>query len=250
MKPKILLLITFLFLLSLISFSQIKSGSVTYAFKAPLKQDSTIVISDRASKMIKHIRDEINNFEATLLFSGSKASFILSKDMDIDNQTKYYRKSAKGLFNLKDSYFADIETGSISRESEFDGRKFIIVSKIKDLKWKLTNKTKKIGNYVCYKAETTSSYETRKGKRFLAITAWYTPEIAVPFGPKNYVGLPGLILELEEGKDRISFIAKDLKFDKKNKINEPKDGIRVTEKEYNEIVNFGNKKYFNSIIDR
>jgi len=87
MKPKLYILISFRFFLKLISFSQIKSGSVTYIFKAPLKQDYIIVISKRASEMIKHIRDEINNFEATLLFSGGKASFILSKNMDIDNQT-------------------------------------------------------------------------------------------------------------------------------------------------------------------
>lgn len=231
-------------------FSQIISGSVTYVLKAPLKQDTTVVISERASKAITHIRDEINNFEATLLFYENKASFILLEEMEIDKKTKYYRKSAKGLFNLKGSYFADLEKGIISRESEFDGRNYIIVSKTEDLKWKLINKTKKIGNYICYKAETTSSYETRKGKKYLDITAWYTPEIAVRLGPKNYVGLPGLILELEEGKDRLFFVAKNLKFNIKNRPKEPKDGIKVTEKEYNEIVNYGNKKYFNSLINR
>jgi len=41
-----------------------------------------------------------------------------------------------------------------------------------------------------------------------------------------------------------------MKFNTKNKPNEPKDGIKVTDKEYIEIVNYGNKKYFNSIIDR
>lgn len=59
--------------------------------------------------------------------------------------------------------------------------------------WTLTNERKTIEDYVCYKAtkqvyiDTSDSYKT--------ITAWYTPEIPVPYGPSGYGGLPGLILE-------------------------------------------------------
>jgi GLPGLI family protein len=34
----------------------------------------------------------------------------------------------------------------------------------------------------------------------VTITAWYTPEIPVNQGPENYWGLPGLILEINDGK--------------------------------------------------
>jgi predicted GIY-YIG superfamily endonuclease len=34
----------------------------------------------------------------------------------------------------------------------------------------------------------------------ISITAWYTPEIPINQGPENYWGLPGLILEVTDGK--------------------------------------------------
>lgn len=35
------------------------------------------------------------------------------------------------------------------------------------------------------------------------MTAWYTPEIPVNQGPENYWGLPGLILEINDGTTTI-----------------------------------------------
>jgi GLPGLI family protein len=37
----------------------------------------------------------------------------------------------------------------------------------------------------------------------VTITAWYTPEIPVSQGPEGYWGLPGLILEVNDGKTTI-----------------------------------------------
>ena len=37
----------------------------------------------------------------------------------------------------------------------------------------------------------------------ITITAWYSPEIPVSQGPENYWGLPGLILEVNDGKTTI-----------------------------------------------
>lgn len=56
-----------------------------------------------------------------------------------------------------------------------------------ELGWKLTGETKKIHDFSCVKA--TTSY---RGRNWIA---WFTPEIAVPYGPWKLHGLPGLILE-------------------------------------------------------
>ncbi len=55
--------------------------------------------------------------------------------------------------------------------------------------------SKKIGDYICYKA-TTIVENHRKIKS--EIVVWFTPEIPFQYGPKNYGGLPGLILALQE----------------------------------------------------
>jgi GLPGLI family protein len=68
-----------------------------------------------------------------------------------------------------------------------------------DLKsnWVLTNETKLIDNYLCYKA--TNIYKvTNDTKTFLhPVIAWYCPQIPYHYGPNGYGNLPGLILELQ-----------------------------------------------------
>lgn len=50
--------------------------------------------------------------------------------------------------------------------------------------WKITTETKKINNFLCYKA--------------IPIEARFCPEIPLPYGPENYAGLPGSIFEVYE----------------------------------------------------
>ena len=37
----------------------------------------------------------------------------------------------------------------------------------------------------------------------ITITVWYTPQIPVNTGPGNYQGLPGLILEVNDGTETV-----------------------------------------------
>jgi GLPGLI family protein len=69
----------------------------------------------------------------------------------------------------------------------------------------------------------------------ITITAWYTPEIPVNQGPEGYWGLPGLILEVNDGKTTI-FVQKCLNPKDKVEIKAPNNGKEVSQKEYDEIV--------------
>ncbi|MGR7812994.1 GLPGLI family protein [Lacinutrix undariae] len=90
--------------------------------------------------------------------------------------------------------------------------------------WKLLNETKKIGNYTCYKA-----IQNLKSP----ITAWYTPEIPVPFGPKTYNGLPGMILEVIMGDIRIFASHVSLNPTEIQNIQKPEKGIKISEEAFN-----------------
>lgn len=67
-----------------------------------------------------------------------------------------------------------------------------------DLKnnWILTNETKLIDKYLCYKA--TNVYTVLNGSKIFShpVIAWYCPKLPFPYGPVGYGNLPGLILEL------------------------------------------------------
>lgn len=100
------------------------------------------------------------------------------------------------------------------------------------MEWILTQKQKKIGNYVCYLA--TAVYKT-----YLSTTkveAWFTPDISVSTGPMSFIGLQGLVLELKTNK--LQFVATNIVLSPKEKIQikRPAKGIKVTSDKFEEIL--------------
>ena len=75
-------------------------------------------------------------------------------------------------------------------------------------KWKLENKTKKIGSFLCNKA--TIKF---RGRNY---TAWYTLAIPVPFGPWKFKNLPGLILEVYDTNKEFHIFSNKVRINKKN----------------------------------
>lgn len=70
----------------------------------------------------------------------------------------------------------------------------------------------------------------------IIVTAWYTMDVPVPQGPENYWGLPGLILEVSDGKTTILCSKIVINPKDKKEIKAPKNGKVVTQKEYDKIV--------------
>jgi GLPGLI family protein len=70
----------------------------------------------------------------------------------------------------------------------------------------------------------------------VVITAWYTPEIPINQGPENYWGLPGLILEVNDGRTTILCSKIVLNVKEKTIIKAPAKGKVVSQKEYDETV--------------
>lgn len=141
-------------------------------------------------------------------------------------------------------------------EDEIFGKEFLIVEPLVQPEWKLIDETKKIGDYNCFKAELVipvSEKQKKEYEEFLkkeekkpalfkmekpedkVITAWYTPEIPVNFGPDNYWGLPGLILEVSEEKLIILCSKVVLSNKEKTKIKAPNTGEKVSQKKFDEI---------------
>ena len=66
-------------------------------------------------------------------------------------------------------------------------------------KWKTDNGTKTICGYTCMKATC-----TWRGRDY---TAWYSPQIPVPYGPWKFGGLPGLIIAVSDATGEYSWEA-------------------------------------------
>ena len=70
----------------------------------------------------------------------------------------------------------------------------------------------------------------------ITITAWYTPEIPINQGQEGYWGLPGLILEVNDGKTVILCSKVVLNSKEKVEIKAPTNGKDISQKEYDKTV--------------
>ncbi|MGL2962239.1 GLPGLI family protein [Flavobacterium sp. RSB2_4_14] len=174
--------------------------------------------------------------------------------------------SFKVSFSGEGKKYLNVKEKNSITEDEIFGKEFLIVEPLEKLDWKLGNETKKIGDYTCFKAELLVPVTDKQRKdyeEFLkkeetkpslfkmeepkdkTIIAWYTPEIPVSFGPNNYWGLPGLILEINE-EDKIILCSKvTLSNKEKAKIKVPNTGEKVSQKKFDEIQ----KKKMDSMKD-
>lgn len=170
--------------------------------------------------------------------------------------------SANGGFSISVSFsgegkkYLNLKDKICIEEADIFGKEFLIVEPLEKPDWKLLNETKKIGDYNCFKAELivqVTEKQKEEYKDFLkkeetkpslfkmeepkdkTIVAWYTPEIPVSFGPNNYWGLPGLILEINEDETIILCSKVTLSNKEKSKIKVPNTGDKVTQKKFDEI---------------
>lgn len=153
-----------------------------------------------------------------------------------------------------DIYFKNIKEKRYVNKTEVMGKRFLIKDVIPDFKWELSSETKNIGNYTCYKAtfsreedQTQLNMENGEAKERtkkvkVVTTAWYTPQIPISNGPKEFGGLPGLILELKEGELTIVCTEVVLNPSDKIVIKEPTKGKKITQLKYEKIMDEKSKE--------
>jgi GLPGLI family protein len=173
-------------------------------------------------------------------------------------------------------HYKNVKEKKFALEKEVFGKEFLISDSLPAIAWKMEAETKKIGNYTCYKATAlvpasqsdfrnmrpksaeklkaeedakkaagTPTTEAEKRTNFMdqmemakevTITAWYAPEIPVNQGPENYWGLPGLILEVSDGRTTILCSKVVLNAKEKVEIKAPTKGKKVTQAEFDDTV--------------
>lgn len=216
--------------INLNTFSQIKSGTIEYGltFSDDAQLDSG-QLGDymKDAKKNAHLMNFVLDFENDEMIFYKKESLNTNENGDIAFAEafsgvfgKYYRtKNVKSIFNDVD----DPNTGH-----------YIIENKI-HIDWTFTNETKQIDQYQCFKATTFITIKNSVGEFKRAVIAWYCPSIPVPFGPKGYGDLPGLILELQERN--VIFGAKKINLNQTSiPIVKPDIKKAISETEYNTIL--------------
>lgn len=227
-------------------------------------------------------------FEKTFILNFDKNASIYKEEEKLDAPGQGGAGRMKMMTSFMGgggTYYKNIKEKSYTVDKEVFGKEFLIKDSLPKYNWVLTEETKKIGDYTCFKATTTiepskSDFRNMRMKREeqriekklekqgnttgstteenkkdekekakttnfmdqvelpkeITITAWYCPEIPINQGPEGYWGLPGLILEVSDGKTIILCSKLALNTKDKVEIKAPTGGDKVTQKEFDEIM--------------
>ncbi len=127
--------------------------------------------------------------------------------------------------------FFEMEKSKTIEQREFMTRMFLIEGKIEQGGWKMTGEQKIILDYPCFQAVK----ENDEGEKTIV---WFSPSIPVSSGPSTFLGLPGLVLqvELNDGDRKITALSVDLKEIDKKLLVKPKKGKKVNQEEFDQIM--------------
>ncbi len=227
-------------------------GKATYKShrKMDIQLDSTQMETGMHKRMMEMMKKQ---FEKTYILSFNKEESLYKEDVQLEapqsgGMVMVFIDSGESgeLYkNIKEDRFTD--------QNEMFGKIFLIEDKLRKIDWKLGSETKNIGEYTCYKATFTRTQEVRRMEvsvngdneldedaepemEEITVTAWYTPQIPVSNGPENYHGLPGLILEVNDGTQTL--ICSKIVLNPKDKVSitEPTKGKKISQEKYNEIM--------------
>ena len=139
------------------------------------------------------------------------------------------------------------------------GKLFLIKDSLVTKNWELVNETKNIGQYTCFKALLTEEHTTQtlssdgemeSVTKERTTTAWYTPQIPISNGPLEFHGLPGLILEINDGELTLVCTKVVLNPTEKVEIEEPRKGKKVSQTEFDKIMERKNKEMMDQFRSR
>lgn len=190
-------------LFSVVSFSSMSQESkypINYqiVYKHSYVKDSLNRDKKEEETMELLVGDNVTFFQA--YNKGIRDSIIAAEDIDHNKGISYAIQSKtpfdlaytifhqNNMFTTRDSY---ISTLGREKDNSYYQEKIV-------LHWDLLPDTDSIHGLLVQKAQ------CKIGD--LSWTAFFTPEISLPYGPYKFAGLPGLILKVEDNKGYFSFV--------------------------------------------
>ena len=235
-------------------FAQDFSGRATYKThrKSSFELDSTTMAANPGiqEQMEAQMR---KMFQKTFTLDFTKSESMYKEEQELDapkgpSANGGVMVMVMGGDGSSDILYKNILEKRMANKRELMGKVFLIKDNLVTYDWKLTGETKNIGNYSCYKAVYEVEEEEiqinmidgdvkeEKVIKKRSIVAWYTLEVPISNGPSNYGGLPGLILEVNDGD--LTIVCSEIVLNPKEvkEIKEPTKGKIVTRKKFEAIA--------------
>lgn len=165
-------------------------------------------VASRTENLIKSAEENLYD----LYFTNEKSVFYQREKMKDDYNDKSFMTSS--MFS-GGNWYKNLRDSINVRQKETVGELFNIFYPLDVHKWKITNESKIIAGYTCYRAVSSKSeFNFVTNKKVESVTeAWFTPQIPVPFGPTGIDGLPGLVIVCTKNNGSITFYATEIQFD-------------------------------------
>lgn len=205
--------------------------------------------------------------EKTFILNFDKSASIYKEEEKLEtpgDQAAVGFRMMGSMMGAGGTYYKNVKDKTYAVDKEFFGKEFLVKDSLPKLQWKMEGESRMIGGYNCFKAtavkpvsasdlrnlrpkevkESDKKDENKKTDfmdnfempKEITVTAWYTPEIPVNQGPEGYWGLPGLILEINDGKTIILCSKVVMNVKDKVEIKAPKNGKVVTQAEFDKIM--------------
>ena len=197
-----------------------------------------------------------NRLEKSYILSFNKEESIFKEEDKVDAISG--ATDSWGSNFTRGEQYKNVKENRLIQSQEFYGKRFLVKDSLNSITWKMGKETKKIGQYLCFKA--TASIPTNELSwydfswsdlketeqkddstqpaevKMTSVEAWYTLQIPVNNGPAEYWGLPGLILEVSAGNTTILCSKIILNPKEKLVILAPDKGKEITKKDYQSTI--------------
>ena len=223
---------------SISCFSQGETGTVVYGLVSTLNNSKIDSVRQSSSK--------IKNQMVAKLLADSKHADPLNFELVYTSNRAYFKplhnKHNQGQMTIlkiasiaSGAFFYDFEKSISINIFEYRNLRFHVEDSLSQFNWSITNETKYIGNYLCYKATGQRLFYASQTDQYhpVPLEAWFTHDIPISAGPDGVGGLPGLILELNL-RTRTYFALK-ISFDDVLYIPSPDKEKVISRSEYNAL---------------
>ncbi|QRM88780.1 GLPGLI family protein [Lacinutrix sp. WUR7] len=218
-----------------VSFAQNSKKTSTIIYKISTNNNvEDLDLETSIKNRIKAINKASDLIECKLHFNVNESVFYQEKKMSLNNDQSYKLASIV----IRGLYYSNIKDSLKILNKNFSDVNFNVIIPFNKHRWQITNETKEIGGYKCFKANKIVSKSN--------IIAWFTNQIPVPFGPNGIDGLPGLILETTIN-EKLTFYATQINFNETEVkfLEKPKANKTITEEDFLKMASNKMADFFN-----
>jgi GLPGLI family protein len=244
-----------IFFMSFTPAAQDFQGQAYYFSKSSMDLGSWGARMSEAEK--KQTQERLKNrLEKTYILSFNKEESVFKEEDKVDAISG--ATDSWGANFSRGEQYKNVKENALVQAQEFYGKRFLVKDKLPAISWTMGKETKKIGQYLCFKATASvptseltwydfSWSDLREAAKvndstqvpeikMTTVEAWYTLQIPVSNGPAEYWGLPGLILEVSSGNTTILCSKIILNPKEKLTIIAPNKGKEITKSDYQTTI--------------